>query len=138
MAKRITKKKTPHPVSWRDQLKDYGLGFMLGLGGLSLCFASINGRVTDDRKLYENLTEIRAQKQKDLNFDGDLAALRAAENRFHEKNLPRPQLKQAQLRRSVRKPLSVSGAVRPRGRQLAPNPGPSTAKKWTGNARGRS
>lgn len=98
--KRTTRTKKTSPQGWSTQLKDYGLGLVLGLGGLTLCFASIDGKITDDRALYQNLTEIRAQKQKDLNFDGDLAALRAAEARFQEKKLPRP-LAKTRARKTV-------------------------------------
>ena len=141
--------KNPTLQGWRAQVKDYGLGLVLGLGGLSLCFASINGKITDDRRLYENLTEIRAQKQRDLNFDGDFAALHAAEARFQEKNLPRPRPRVARVRkqstaqvRVIRRPQALvrpSGYVAgPRDRQLLQNPRPSTLKKSTGTARGRS
>jgi hypothetical protein len=142
--KPIRKSSAARLSSWSAQFKDYGLGVVLGLGGLTLCFASIDGKITDDRALYQNLTEIRAQKQKDLNFDGDFAALRAAEARFQEKNLPhpRPRVRAQQIQtRSraavVRKPLSARAATT-HGLKRVQSPRSSSVKKWTGNARARS
>ncbi len=119
--------------SWRGSLKDYGLGFVLGLGGLTLCFASIDGRITDDRALYENLTEIRARKHQDISFDGDIAALSNVEGRFREKSLPKPRPKVA--RKSY---PAVNAKSQWRGQRRARSPRPASAPRSSGIARGRS
>lgn len=43
------------------------------------------GRVLDDTVIYQNLSEIRAAKEKDLNFDHDIARLNGIESQYREK-----------------------------------------------------
>jgi hypothetical protein len=61
-------------------------GVLAGLTGLSFALASVPkaNRVTDDTAIYQNMSEIRVQKQADLDFDGDIARLSAIEERYHE------------------------------------------------------
>lgn len=71
-----------------DQAKMWVLtGGLMGLTALSLSLASVPelGRVTDDTALYQDLSEIRVQKQRDLNFDGDIDRLSSMEARYAEK-----------------------------------------------------
>lgn len=42
------------------------------------------GRVTDDSAIYENLSEIRVQPQKELDLDGDISRLAEMESSYHE------------------------------------------------------
>jgi hypothetical protein len=62
-------------------------GFLMGLTALSLSLGDVPklGQVTDDTAIYQNLSEIRAQKQRDLNFDGDIDRLSAMEARYAER-----------------------------------------------------
>ncbi len=67
-----------------------GCGAAFGFTLLSVALGSVPSpsRVTQDAKLYENLSEIRAQKIRDLNFDGDVERLSRLESRYKER-LPR-------------------------------------------------
>ena len=65
-------------------------GIGLGVGCLvlsSFARASVpsQSQVTDDTAIYQNLSDIRAERAKDLNVDGDIARLSAIEARYHEK-----------------------------------------------------
>ncbi len=42
-------------------------------------------RVLDDTVIYQNLSEIKAAKEKDLNFDHDIAQLESMERQYREK-----------------------------------------------------
>jgi len=46
-------------------------------------------RVTDDTEIYQNLSEIRSPKKREMLFREDLHRLIAIESRFHER-LPNP------------------------------------------------
>lgn len=65
----------------------FSSGAICGLSVLSLSFASVPtpGRVTDDTVIYENLSEIRAAKTQDLNFDRDLDHLSDLESQYRGK-----------------------------------------------------
>lgn len=65
-----------------------------GLGGAAFiasliapAMGSIPTHVTNDTALYQNLSDIRAQKTRDLNFDGDVNRLASLEWQYKE-NLP--------------------------------------------------
>lgn len=65
-----------------------------GLGGAAFvasliapAMGSIPRNVTNDTALYQNLSEIRAQKTRDLNFDSDVNRLASLEWQYKE-NLP--------------------------------------------------
>jgi len=85
----------------------FWLGAILGAVGMAGAYANIEtGRVTDDRRLYENLSEIRAQKARDLRFDADVSALAKMEARYREGRLPRVGARKpvrTQPRRSARR-----------------------------------
>ncbi len=70
----------------------FACGALAGLMSLTLSMASVPGRgqITDDTAIYQNLSEIRAAKVQDLNFDGDIERLTVMKGRFRE-NLPRVQ-----------------------------------------------
>src|SRR5690348_7274087 len=59
----------------------------ISLTHVSMSFASVpaRGHVTDDTAIYQNLSDIKAQKQADLNFDGDIERLSSLEGRYKEK-----------------------------------------------------
>jgi len=79
-----------------------------GLMSVSAVMASVPSRVTDDTAIYQNLSEIRVQRQKALNFDSDIARLSLLEGRYREKKL-------SQLRgpseRIAKQKYRYSGAV---------------------------
>ena len=62
-------------------------GMTLGITSLSIAMGSVPSRnqVTDDTVLYQRLSEIRVQKQKDLSFDNDIHRLTQSEHRYREK-----------------------------------------------------
>jgi hypothetical protein len=62
----------------------FGSGFGLGLVIVSLSFASVPSRVTNDVELYRNLTELRMKKEREIVFDQDLAQLSSLEKRYQE------------------------------------------------------
>lgn len=66
-----------------------GCGMILGIGSVSLALGAVPspGKITDDTAIYQNLSEIRVAKQRDLNFDSDIARLASLERRYQE-NLP--------------------------------------------------
>jgi hypothetical protein len=69
-------------------MKKWKSGIVGGVAGLltiSGAFASVPKHVTNDTALYQNLSEIRAQRQKELNFDRDIAQLASSESRYREK-----------------------------------------------------
>jgi hypothetical protein len=65
----------------------FSSGVLLGLGTLSVAMGAVpkNGRVTDDTAIYQNLSEIRVARERDLNFDPDFERLSALEDRYQEK-----------------------------------------------------
>lgn len=65
----------------------FASGAVLGLLTLSIALGAVpkSNRVTDDTVIYQNLSEIRAAREADLNFDGDIAHLSDSEKRYHEK-----------------------------------------------------
>lgn len=71
-----------------DKLFWLGSGMAAGIATLSVALGSVpKGRITDDTALYQNLSEIRVAKERDLSFDSDINRLRQLEARYHE-NLP--------------------------------------------------
>ena len=70
-------------------MKKWKSGIVSGAVGLvtlvSGAFASVPKHVTNDAALYQNLSEIRAQRQKELNFDRDIAQLASMEPHYREK-----------------------------------------------------
>lgn len=65
----------------------FGCGATLGLLTLSIALGGVprSDRVTDDTVIYQNLSEIRAAKEADLNFDNDISHLSNSENHYREK-----------------------------------------------------
>lgn len=66
------------------------IGLSLALGSFvlsSIAVASVptRGRVTDDTAIYQNLSEIRVARERELNFDSDIARLSALEGRYRER-----------------------------------------------------
>jgi hypothetical protein len=59
-----------------------GAGFVASI--IAPAFASIPRHVTNDTALYQNLSEIRAQKTRDLNFDADVGRLASLEWQYKE------------------------------------------------------
>lgn len=67
----------------------FGTGAVVGVTLISLSSASVQkNQVTDDTALYQGLSEIRAARERDLNFDGDIQNLARLEDQFREKDLP--------------------------------------------------
>ncbi len=62
-------------------------GFVLGTVTFSVGFAAVPKQPVADSAIYQELSEIRTQKQKDLSFDHDVAQLASTEERYRE-NLP--------------------------------------------------
>ena len=62
-------------------------GTLTGLVILSIALGSVpvRGRITDDTAIYQNLSDIRVAREAELNFDGDIARLSAAEADYKEK-----------------------------------------------------
>lgn len=52
---------------------------------LGTSFASVPRHVTNDTAIYQNLSEIRVQRQKELSFDADIARLSGMESRYRER-----------------------------------------------------
>lgn len=96
----------------------FNCGAAVGLTVLSIAFGSVpsKNQITDDTAIYQNLSEIRAQKQADLSFDSDIAQLARLERRYKEK-LPslaeRPELK-GPMKRISQQNYKYSGAKVPR------------------------
>lgn len=89
-------------------------GFMLGLITVSLAMGAVPGRVrsgevTDDTALYQKLSEIRVNRQADLNFDSDLEDLSKREKLYSE---------QLNARKDA-----------PKSRKTMPGPGEKTQKR---------
>ncbi|MCC7440558.1 MAG: hypothetical protein IT285_02930 [Bdellovibrionales bacterium] len=63
----------------------FTLGLMAGLSSLTVAMGSVPKNITDDTALYQGLSEIQAQKTRDLNFDGDIARLTSLESRYRER-----------------------------------------------------
>jgi len=84
-----------------------GAAYVLAL--LSPALASVPKHVTNDTALYQNLSEIRAQKARDLNFDGDVSRLASLEWKYKENLASRPQLRSAVSRIQKLKYRSSSG-----------------------------
>lgn len=75
-------------------MKMFNSWLFSGLGGAAFvasliapAMGSIPRNVTNDTALYQNLSEIRAQKTRDLNFDSDVNRLASLEWQYKE-NLP--------------------------------------------------
>ena len=87
------------------------VGGMAGLLSLSAAFASVPKNVTNDTALYQNLSEIKVTREKELNFDRDIAQLASAEGNYRER-LPgstvHSRLK-APMHRISQKPYRYSG-----------------------------
>ena len=61
-------------------------GALCGLAMLSISKASVApSQVTDDTAIYQNLSEIRVEKEHAPNFDGDISRLSQMENRYQDK-----------------------------------------------------
>ena len=74
-------------------MKSWKSGIVCGVFGLvglsmSAAFGSVPKNVTDDTALYQNLSEIKVSKSKELDFDRDIARLASSEGRYQER-LPR-------------------------------------------------
>ncbi|HTL12145.1 MAG TPA: hypothetical protein VL588_06640, partial [Bdellovibrionota bacterium] len=77
--------KKQKPVSTVGKWWWFSLGMAAGLSSLTVAMGSVPDHVTDDTALYQGLSEIQAQKTRDLSFDGDLAQLRSMEGRYRER-----------------------------------------------------
>ena len=81
----------------------FGTGTAAGITLISFSSASVPtkapaaGTVTDDTALYENLSEIRSAREKDLNFDGDIEHLSKLEGHYREKLPSRARAAHARL-----------------------------------------
>ena len=62
-------------------------GVVVGLTSLSVSRGSIPNRVTDDTALYQNLRELDVAKERDLNFDADIARLAGLEKYYRTESL---------------------------------------------------
>ena len=62
----------------------FSCGMLVGLSTLTASMASVPSHVTDDTVLYQNLRELREQKQKDLSFERDIQKLASLEDRYRE------------------------------------------------------
>src|ERR1700756_883443 len=61
-------------------------GALCGLAMLSISKASIApSQVTDDTAIYQNLSEIRVEKERAPNFDSDISRLSQMERRYQDK-----------------------------------------------------
>lgn len=61
-------------------------GALSGLAMLSISKASVApSEVTDDTAIYQNLSEIRVDKERAPNFDNDISRLSQMENRYQDK-----------------------------------------------------
>lgn len=68
------------------KLRQIGLGGLLGLTTLSAQGAiPIQGRITDDTAIYQNLSEIQVARQAELSFDSDIHRLAALEPQYRER-----------------------------------------------------
>ena len=66
----------------------FGSGLLVGLTCLTVALGSVPSGVTDDTLIYDNLREIEVLKERDLNFDGDIARLATLEKYYQEESLP--------------------------------------------------
>lgn len=85
---------------------------VVGLATLSVAIASVPKHVTNDAALYQNLSEIRVAREKELNFDRDIAQLSSLEGRYRE-HLPEVNSKkrvQTPLKRIAEKHYRYSGS----------------------------
>lgn len=66
-------------------------GMVMGLTGLTIAKGAVplQGRVSDDTALYQNLSEIRVGKTQNLNTESEIARLASLERRYPEGALPR-------------------------------------------------
>lgn len=61
-------------------------GALCGLAMLSISKASVApSQVTDDTAIYQNLSEIRVDKERTPNFDSDISHLSQMENHYQDK-----------------------------------------------------
>jgi len=99
---------------WQEMRRWWiGCGAAFGFTILSVALGSVPAphQVTQDARLYENLSEIRAQKIRDLNFDSDIEHLAKLEGRYREKL---PSLSQdARVRGPLSRITSRSSSYRP-------------------------
>jgi hypothetical protein len=81
-------------------------GALCGLAMLSISKAAVApSDVTDDTAIYQNLSEIRVDKEQTPNFDGDITRLSQMENHYQDK-LPNQHSRVAS-REQVRKHYKV-------------------------------
>lgn len=82
-------------------------GALCGLAMLTISKASVApSQVTDDTAIYQNLSEIRVDKERAPNFDGDISRLSQMENRYQDK-LPSSQAHSVAARSRVQRHLKV-------------------------------
>ncbi len=68
------------------QLLWFSGGALCGLAMLSISKASIApSNVTDDTAIYQNLSEIRVDKERAPNFDSDISRLSKMESHYQDK-----------------------------------------------------
>jgi hypothetical protein len=87
MKEYVMKKKT----AWSKKVASLSV-LMLVVSSIASASVPSRGRVTDDTAIYQNLSEIRVARERELNVDSDIARLSALEGRFKEKlpSLSRP------------------------------------------------
>jgi hypothetical protein len=70
---------------WQSGTVGGALAVTAIVGLMSSAFGSVPHHVTNDTALYQNLSEIRAGKTRDVNFDQDIARLASSENHYRER-----------------------------------------------------
>ena len=87
-------------------------GVTAGIVSLSLSFASVPTRVTDDTAIYQKLSEIRISKEAQINFDSDLSRLSQMENHYQERlpalRAPMKRISQQKYQYTVKQPTPVA------------------------------
>ena len=88
------------------------VGGVIGFASFSMAFGSVPKNVTNDTALYQRLSEIKVNHEKDLSFDRDIAVLASSEGKYRER-LPglssHPRLK-GPMHRISQKPYRFSGS----------------------------
>ena len=98
----------------------FSTGAAVGIALISISSASVPraARVTDDTAVYENLSEIRVARERELNFDADIQRLSQMEGQYRERHLSRhprvqgPMTRISQKQYRLRPSASQAQAVR--------------------------
>ena len=84
------------------------IGGVASLITLSAAVASVPKNVTNDTALYQRMSEIKVSREKELNFDHDIAKLASAESNYRER-LPAQSRLKAPMHRISQRPYRYSG-----------------------------